>query len=420
MIDRSNWAGNYTYSRASVRYPKTVEQIQGIAGRASKLKALGSRHSFNSIADTIGDQVSLEQFDRVLHIDPERHTLTIDGGVRYGDICEELHRAGYALHNLASLPHISVVGACATATHGSGDANGNLATAVSAIEFVTADGDLAALSRDKDGDRFNGAVVSLGGLGIITGVTLDVIPAFEMRQDVYENLPLEQLVSNFEAIESSAYSVSLFTGWASDRINQVWLKSRVTEGSTVELAPDLFGAAPAPADRHPIPGLSAEACTPQMGVPGPWYARLPHFRMEFTPSSGDELQSEYLVPRPYAIQAIMAVNALRDRIAPLLQISEIRTIAADDLWMSPCYLQACVGIHFTWKKEWDAVRQLLPAIESALEPFEARPHWGKLFTMQAARLQSLYPKLPDFQQLLRDYDPKGKFRNEFLDSYIGG
>jgi xylitol oxidase len=420
MSDRSNWAGNYTYSSTGVHFPKTVEELQKIVSHASTVKALGSRHSFNDIADSTGDQVSLEQFDVTSVIDPERRTLTVHGGVKYGHLCEQLHRAGYALHNMASLPHISVAGACATATHGSGDANGNLATAVSSIEFVTAGGDLEVLSRDKDGDRFCGAVVGLGALGIVTGLTLNILPAFDMRQDVYENLPFAQVESHFDSIESSAYSVSLFTDWRSDRFTQIWLKRIVAEGSTFETPPELSEATPAPANRHPIGGLPAEPCTLQMGVPGPWYARLPHFRMEFTPSSGNELQTEYLVPRPQAVQAIKAVDRMRERIAPLLLVSEIRTIAADDLWMSPCYRQACVGIHFTWTKDWDAVRQLLPLIEGALEPFDARPHWGKLFTMPAQRVQSLYPKLPAFQQLLRDYDPHGKFRNAFLDTYVGG
>jgi xylitol oxidase len=416
--NRSNWAGNYTYDATAFHYPETVEQVQQLARRTDKLKVLGSGHSFNSIADTPGDMVSLERLERVLVLDRRRRKVTVDGGLRYGDLCGELHHAGYALHNLASLPHISIAGACATATHGSGDLNGNLATAVSALEFVAADGTLVALSRDQDGEVFNGVVVGLGGLGVVTKLTLDIVPAFDMRQNVYENLPLAQLDKHFEAIAASAYSVSFFTDWQSERINQVWLKRRITDGASSEVQPQLFGATPAPTHKHPIGGLSAEACTEQMGIAGPWFARLPHFRMEFTPSSGDELQSEYLVPRRHAVEAIHAIDRMREQIAPLLQVSEIRTVAADNLWMSPFYREAGVGIHFTWKKDLVSVGQLLPLIEEALEPFDARPHWGKLFTMPPARLQSFYPKLPDFRRLLRDIDPNGKFSNPFLDTYI--
>jgi xylitol oxidase len=416
----SNWAGNYTFSAARVHYPETVEQVQELVAGCDKLRVLGSRHSFNQIADSTEDLISLERFDHTVTFDRQRSTMTVDGGAKYGQLCRQLHQEGYALHNLASLPHISVAGACATATHGSGDANGNLASAVAAMEIVTAGGQVVALSREQHGDQFCGAVVGLGGLGVVTKLTLDIMPAFSMQQEVYENLPLAQVEENFEQIASSAYSVSLFTAWQNDRVNQVWLKRRLTNGAALAVAPTFFGATLAPADRHPIAELPAEPCTAQMGVPGAWYERLPHFRIEETPSSGEELQSEYFVPRRHAVAALRAVDRLRAQIAPLLHISEVRTIAADDLWMSPCYKQACVAIHFTWKKNWPDVKALLPAIEAQLAPFEARPHWGKLFTMPAARLRSLYEKLPDFQELLRSYDPQGKFRNAFLDEYIFG
>lgn len=423
MIENlSNWAGNYTYGAARLHYPQTLEQLQELVSRSGKLKVLGSRHSFNGIADTTGDLVSLDRFEPVLTIDRERNTVTVDAAARYGQISAHLHDAGYALHNMASLPHISVAGACATATHGSGDRNGNLATVVSAIELVTAGGEVVTLSRDRDGEQFAGAVVALGGLGVVTKLTLDLVPTFEVRQYVYENLSLRQLEDHFEEIESSAYSVSLFTDWRTEWVNQVWLKHRVaaTDSQAFEVEPQLFGAKPAPTHRHPIASLSAEAATPQMGIPGPWHARLPHFRMEVTPSAGEELQTEYLVPRQHAIAAFDAIYSMRDRIAPLLQVSEVRTIAADDLWMSPCYGQDCVGIHFTWKKDWEAVRRLLPQLEEELAPLDSRPHWGKLFTTSPARVQSLYPKLPHFQRLLSTYDPQGKFRNAFLDTYILG
>jgi xylitol oxidase len=155
-----------------------------------------------------------------------------------------------------------------------------------------------------------------------------------------------------------------------------------------------------------------------MGIPGSWHERLPHFRMAFTPSHGEELQSEFFVPRTNAVEAFSRIRALRDQITPHLLISEIRTIAADDLWMSPCYQQACVALHFTWKQHWPEVEKLLPLIESALIPLGARPHWGKLFSISAEHLKTVYPRLPDFVRLARQYDPDGKFRNAFLDKYV--
>jgi xylitol oxidase len=423
MSDQFNWAGNYRYSGEICR-PRTVEQLQELVARSAKLKALGTRHSFNGIADTTGDLISLEQFEPVLTVDTERHTVTVGAGVRYGQLCRELHERGYALHNLASLPHISVAGACATGTHGSGDGNGNLATAVSGLEMVTADGEVLALSRERsrerDGARFLGAVVGLGALGVITQLTLDLVPAFEVAQTVYTDLPLAQLEDHFDAILSSAYSVSLFTDWREARFNQVWCKRRVGDPVPAEGVLERYGAMPATGPLHPIAENSAASCTEQWGVPGPWYERLPHFRMEYTPSNGEELQSEYFVPRRHACAALNAVYGLREQISPLLLISEVRTIAADDLWMSPCYGRDSVAIHFTWQKEWPAVERLLPQIEARLAPFEAIPHWGKLFTVSPVRWRALYPRLPDFLSLLESCDPQGKFRNTLLNTLLFG
>ena len=413
-----NWAGNLEYSTDRLYFANSLEQVRSYVKKQNKLKVLGTRHCFNNIADSTHSFLSLKSMDQVVALDSEAHAVTVDAGMTYGQLCPYLDGKGFALHNLASLPHISIAGACSTATHGSGEKNGNLATAVSALEIVTAAGEVVRLSRQQDGEAFRGAVVGLGSLGVITKVTLDIQPTYMMRQYVYENLPLPAVKDHFDAIESSAYSVSLFTDWQNQRMNEVWIKSRDEKGQAFDATPEFFGATRATKNLHPIAELSAENCTEQMGVPGPWYERLPHFRMGFTPSAGKELQSEYFVPRQHAVEAILAVERLRDQVSPHLMISEIRTIAADHLWLSPCYEQPCVTIHFTWKQDWPAVRKLLPVIEKELAPFNARPHWGKLFTTKPADLKSIYKKLPDFIQLSRTYDPQGKFRNQFLDTNI--
>jgi alditol oxidase len=413
-----NWAGNYEYRAARLHRPETVAEVRDLVRRGRSLKVLGSRHSFNDVADTTGDLLSLERLAPVTALDEERATVTVDGGATYGRLCGSLAGTGFALHNLASLPHISIAGACATATHGSGDRNANLATAVAAIELVTGAGEIVELSRERDGERFRAAVVGLGALGVVTRLTLDVQPTFDIEQEVYEGLPLAALETHFDTLMSSAYSVSLFTDWKQDRIEQIWVKHRV--GARAPSPAVLSGATPATADRHPIPGMAATHCTAQMGVAGPWHDRLPHFRMEFTPSSGEELQTDYFVPRPHAWRALAEIAALRARIAPLLQIAEVRTVAADDLWMSPCHGRDCVSFHFTWAPDWPNVRELLPRIEARLAPLDARPHWGKLFTMSPGDVQARYEKLPAFREMLREFDPEGKFRNAFLDRYVYG
>jgi xylitol oxidase len=415
-----NWAGNIEYSTENLYSAKSLEQVRDFIKQQHRLKVLGTRHCFNRIADSTQQFLSLKEMDQVVALDTAARTVTVESGVTYGHLSPYLDGKGWALHNLASLPHISVAGAISTATHGSGEKNGNLSTAVAGLEIVNAAGEVVQLSRAKNGDNFFGAVVGLGVLGAITKVTLDVQPSFQMRQYVYENLPLDELKDHFDAIESTAYSVSLFTDWQKQRINEVWLKCRMDQSPAFDAPPEFYGAKKAIRNVHPIIELSAENCTEQMGVPGPWYERLPHFKMGFTPSAGKELQSEYFVPRRHAVEAILAVERLRDQIGPHLLITEIRTIAADNFWMSPCYKQDSVTIHFTWKQDWPAVSKLLPAIEKELAPFYPRPHWGKLFSIPPAQLHAGYKKLPEFIDLARKFDSQGKFHNEFLDTNIFG
>ena len=418
-----NWAGNIEYGTQELHSASSLDDVRQFVKKEKRLKVLGTRHCFNHIADSMYQFLSLgplseRPMEEVVEIDPRARTVTVPASMKYGQFAPYLHKQGFALHNLASLPHISVAGACSTATHGSGEMNGNLSTAVSALELVTANGDVVKLSRQHDGETFHGAVVGLGALGVITKITLDIQPTYMMQQYVYEGLSFDEMKAHFDAIQRAAYSVSLFTDWQEGRFSEVWLKSRTAEeGGAFRPTPEFFGAKAATKNLHPIAELSAENCTEQMGVPGPWYERLPHFRMGFTPSAGKELQSEYFVPREHAVEAILAVERLRDEITPHLMITEIRAIAGDSLWMSPCYKQPCVTIHFTWKQDWPAVSKLLPVM---LAPFQARPHWGKLFTMAPPQLRSHYEKLGDFVRLSQQYDPEGKFRNDFLNTNIFG
>jgi xylitol oxidase len=413
---RENWAGNITYSTDRVYSPASIAEVQDVVKRCDRLRALGSRHSFNTIADSTANQISLQHLDQI-EIDEKAHTVTVGAGIRYGQLAPVIDARGYALHNLASLPHISVAGAIATATHGSGLHNGNLATAVSALEIVTADGQILYLSREKNGEQFLGAVVHLGALGVITRVTLNLMPSFGVAQSVYRNLSFDHLKDHFDDIFGAGYSVSLFTDWQNHRATQVWIKRRV-EGDGMGWLAEFYGAKLATEKLHPIEGHTAEACTEQQGIPGPWYERLPHFKMNFTPSSGRELQTEYLVPRDRGYEAILAVEKLRDRITPHLFVTELRTIAADELWMSTAYQRPSLAIHFTWKPDWPEVRLILPLIEAQLAPFGPRPHWGKLFTVSPARLQAQYARLAEFKALAQRVDPDAKFRNEFLSTNL--
>jgi alditol oxidase len=415
---RTNWAGNVRFGAQRYHRPSSVPELQRLVAGSRQVRVLGSGHSFNALADTPGDLVSAAGLPRLLEIDTSGGTVTFNSGLTYGELAVPLHAAGRALRNLASLPHISVAGACATATHGSGDRNGNLATSVSAVEMVTADGGLVTVSRAAGRHQFPGVVVGLGALGVVTRLTLDTVPAFYVRQYVYEGLPLAQVCEHFDEIVSSAYSVSLFTDWRRPRIRQAWLKRRADATDGWKPAPRWMGGRLADGPRHPVPGVDPAYCTEQLGVPGPWHERLPHFRLEFTPSSGDELQSEYLLPRGAAVEALLALQPIAGLLAPVVQITEIRTIAPDDLWLSPAYQRDTVGFHFTWVKDWGAVAPVLAQVEQRLAPLRARPHWGKLFGISPAAVRGLYQRLDDFRALMHDYDPAGKFRNDLIDRYL--
>ncbi|MDG4783086.1 FAD-binding protein [Micromonospora sp. WMMD961] len=408
-VPRRNWAGNVRYAARAFHRPTSTDELRRLVAASPRLRAVGSGHSFNRFGDTDGDLVSLAGLPTAVEVDHERGQVTVSGAMRYGDLAGQLHTQGYALANLASLPHISVAGAVATATHGSGQTHGNLASAVAGLELVTADGDL--LRVDRDTDRFAGMVVGLGALGLVTRVTLDVVPAFELRQYVRLDLDREALD---EAL-GSAYSVSVFTDWRTPRLREVWRKQAADQPPPPA---DWLGTTAADQPRHPVLGMPPENCTPQLGEPGPWHERLPHFKLGFTPSSGDELQSEYHVPRAAAADALAALDDVAHLIAPVLLVCELRTVAADELWLSPNHRRDSFVVHFTWIDDTAAVLPVVAAVEERLAPFAPRPHWGKVFVTDPAELAARYPHHADFTALLTDLDPKAKFDTDPLNRYF--
>ncbi len=436
---RSNWAGNISFP-GPVHEPTDLDGLRALLRRGEPLRVLGTGHSFSAVAAGAGGtarptaaaagpgaQVSLARMPVVRELDSERGLVRVAGGLRYGEVTPWLHERGFALHNLGSLPHIAVAGACATGTHGSGDRNGILATAVRALRLVTADGDVVDLSADGSGagcgPDFAGAVVALGALGVVTELTLAVEPTYDIAQTVYDDLPFAAVEEHLDTLMGAAYSVSLFTRWVGDLVDTVWLKARVGaeagEGGGTATAPsELFGARRADGPRHPLRGEPVESATEQGGVSGPWHTRLPHFRLEFTPSAGEELQSEYLVPRERGVEALRSLREIQDDVHAVLLVSEIRSMAADDLWLSGAYGRDTLGVHFTWRPDVPAVLPVAARVEERLLPLGARPHWGKVFTAGPDVVRPLHPRLDDTRRLLHTFDPRGLLSNAFVDAYV--
>ncbi|MFT4210426.1 MAG: D-arabinono-1,4-lactone oxidase [Microbacterium sp.] len=401
-----NWAGTYAYTAPRIEAVRSVAEVRTAVAGARRAHALGTRHSFTDLPDTAGTLLDVSALAGVIGEVGER--VWAWAGTRYGVLAPALEARGRALFNMGSLPHIGVAGSTATGTHGSGDRNGVLSTAVTALRVVDADGEVREVRRD-DPD-FPALVVGVGAFGVVVAVELETVPSYRVRQDLYRGVRWETALADLGALTGAGYSVSIFTRWEPEDLGWVWVKTRVA-GDDQVVADTLQGG------RLTLEGSplgSGDNITGLGGVPGPWMHRLPHFRLDREPSFGAEIQTEYFVPRAQGAAALDAVLALGDAIRPVLVWSEIRTAAADDLWLSPAYERDVVVIHFTWLDRPDEVAALVPLIEAALEPFSARPHWGKVHGFDAARLAAVHPRLADARAVFERWDPAGKFVNEHL------
>ena len=411
-----NWATNIQFRADTFARPKTIEQLQEIVQKARRVRVVGAGHSFNDIANTEGTLISLGDLDKQVIFDHDQRTATVHAGMTYIDVAPILDKAGYALANLSSTPHTTIIGACMTGTHGSGDSNKILADQVAALELIKADGERVTVSRAEHGDKFNGMVVALGGLGVVARVTLDLVPAYMMQHEIYRRMPMAALESHFDALMAAAYSVSLGTRWQNEIVDLVLMRRKLV-GNRTRPVPETYHGGELIGDElyanYPMERITFS----KNGVAGPWYERLPFFNIRSTITGTDERQSEYFVHRDQAVAALMAVKALGPEMASFIKLTEIRTMAADEMWLSPAYKQACVGIHFSWFARQAEIETFLPRLEQALAPFKPRPHWGKMFAMAPADVMAGYERMGDFQALLAEYDPQGKFRNDYLARY---
>ncbi|MBA8991184.1 xylitol oxidase [Curtobacterium pusillum] len=406
-----NWSGTVTYTAERVFRPSSIDEAAEIVARSPRVHGLGTRHSFNDVADSPGVLLDLTGIPTDLEVDRDRRTVTMGAGTRYGAVAPEIDRAGFGLHNTGSLPHISLGGAIATGTHGSGTALGSLSTAVRSFEVLGPDG--AGRTIGRDDPAFDGSVLHLGLLGIVTRVTLDVEPTYRMRQDSYGPIPWDRFTANVAEVHAAAASVCSYTVFG-DEVSEVLLKSRVPDGADDVAVPDeLFGA-------PKLPGSPGDGHhTARDGSVGPWWDRLPHFPIESVPSHGSEVQSEHFVPLRHAAGALDAVRSMSERIQPHLHVCEIRTMAADPFWLSPSQGEDVLCIAFTWQKHPAEVAALLPDLEALLAPFGGRPHWGKMSSLDGTAIAGLYPRLADFRALVAAADPDRTFASAFGERVLG-
>ncbi len=412
-----NWAGNVVFSASELLRPTTVEQLQEIVRDAPLIRALGTGHSFSPVADTTGALVSTADLDLTVEVDTTGSSAVaiVPGGWTYAQVATALHEQGWGLPNLGSLPHISVAGACATGTHGSGSALPCLAASAVGVDLVRGDGELVHVAAGEA--EFPGAVLSLGALGVATRLWLSIQPTYDVAQEVLLDVPVTEAIEHAEQMLASATSVSLFHTFSGRAtLDSVWRKQRTDAPADTAAADWRWGGRPAAEPVHPVPGQDPAATTSQLGRPGPWHERLPHFRIEFTPSVGQELQSELLLPREHAGAALAALEERRADIAPALQVFEMRTVAGDDLWLSPCGGRDTVATHFTWVHDLADVRPALDTVERVLAPFDPRPHWGKVsLAHDAAAVEHSYPRLGDFRALAERMDPERCFTSAHLE-----
>lgn len=406
----TTWSGNHRYRATEVLLPGDVDELAEVVASAPTLRVQATRHTFNDVADSDASLVSLERLPARVEMVGDR--VRVEGLVTFAQLAPVIEAEGRALHNLGSLPHISIVGATATGTHGSGVRNGNLSSALRAVEIMDADGRTHRI--DRTHEWFGAAALSLGALGVVTAVELQTEPTYEVTQQAYTDVAWEDIVGDIEGVFGGSRSVSVFTTWGDPEHDLVWAKSDDGAPSWVE---EIGGRAVGD-DIHLGRIRTVDNTTPR-GTPGPWHTRLPHFRADALPSDGDEIQSEYFVPLASAREALAAVRALASTFDDQLLVTELRTVAADELWLSPAYQRDVMVIHFTWRNDTDGVLAVLPAIEQALAPFDARPHWGKAFTMPGERILSTLPRSDDFLAVAREIDPRGVFRNDYLRRTLG-
>uniref|UniRef100_A0A915D0Y3 FAD-binding PCMH-type domain-containing protein n=1 Tax=Ditylenchus dipsaci TaxID=166011 RepID=A0A915D0Y3_9BILA len=417
-----NWGGNFNFSTQDIKYPTTTAGVQQLVKECKgKIRPVGTRHSFSEIANTNDTLICLVHMNLILSVDPSVPSVTVQAGITYTDLIPFLQSIGLAIPMMASLGEISIAGAINTAVHGSGAGIGNLATQVLGLQMVLADGSVVQYSKGQNDTELAAATVGLGALGIVTQVTLQAQPTYNLAINVFENMDMSVLDTQLYNITHSGYAINMWSTFGTPGVlDQVWITTKVDSNGVNAYGnvSQLYGAPAATAQSSPIAALPPTYVVPQMGIVGPYYERLTDYDLGLSGQEGQQTQSEYYVDFDDFVPALKALQTLSAEINAVVYVALFRITEKDELWMSPQYKKTTMAIHFSWQPKLDQVMALLPKIEAALAPFNPIPHWGKLYTLKPEQYLPLLPKYPEWREQVELHDPTHKFRNKWLEENI--
>ena len=429
MTTWTNWAGIQTCSPAAVEHPANDAELARLVKTASSaghpVKVVGAGHSFTDIACTNGYQVHLDRYNRVILADRETQRVRVQAGITLQKLNLELDQHGLALPNLGDIAYQSVAGAISTATHGTGIRLGGLATQVAGLELITADGSVISCSADEEPEVFNAARVGLGALGILSTVTLQAVPAFNLRV-VNQPMPLDALLENIdEHVESNDHFEFFWvphTRWALTKRNNRTDQPLAPRPRWQELRDDYlmenvaFGAVCRMGRRFP-------SLIPRLATALPGSGRVEYvdksYKVFASPRWVHFSEMEYSIPREAAVDVIRRIRSFVETSG--LHISfpvEVRFTAPDDIYLSTangserCY----IAVHVYQGMPYE---QYFRGVERIMDSVGGRPHWGKLHFQTAETLAPRYPDWDKFQAVRRRLDPEGRFANAYTDRVLG-
>jgi L-gulonolactone oxidase len=428
-----NWGRNQSCSPAAIEEPESELEVVEAVGRAraagQAVKVVGAGHSFSDIACTDGRLLRLDRLDRIVSMDRETGSVTVEGGIPLWKLNEELAQRGLALSNLGDIDRQSISGAVSTATHGGGARFGGLATFVTGLELVTAAGEVVQCSAEVEPELFACARVSLGALGVITKVTLQCEPAFRLHA-VERPCTVEELVRDLDEIADANEHIDCYwfphTDVATVKVaNRTDAPVRAWRGwkryRNEVLLPNHVYAARCAVGRMRPGRIPANMQRVAAGIGRSQQTDVSH-RILCSRRLVRFVEMEYAVPRSELTQLLLQVRDLIETEGLRVDFPvEVRVAAADDIPLSTAHGRATgyLAVHLSAGTPRPRIERYFRGVEGLMLDAGGRPHWGKLHFQDAAGLSPRYPDWDRFRRVRTRVDPDGRFRNRYLDRVLG-